>query len=94
MQLSVGDDAVNDEVDNCKGKSNDNEANHAVKNGVFSLFDLASITGRGHISHTTDNDDNDSDDAKNANDCVQDIGNVALKGIGLVANLSWLYDFC
>ena len=58
MQLSVGDDAVNDEVDNCKGKSNDNEANHAVKNGVFSLFDFGGIARGCHEMNAADNDKN------------------------------------
>ena len=92
--LSCADNVFNYEVDNRKGESNDDEADDAVKDSVFSLFNLASIAGGGHIGDAADDDDDNGNDTEDTDNGVQDVSNIRIKSISFVANLIWLYDFC
>ncbi len=67
---------VDDEVNNRKGENHDDETDNAVKNGVFSLFDLSGITGGSHILNATKDDDNDGQNTKNTNDDIEDVSDI------------------
>ena len=69
-----GIDGADSPVDNSKSKSDDDETDAGVKDGVFGLFDFACVTGRSHIANATFDEINDGDESGNADDGVEQAG--------------------
>ena len=65
-------DGTDGPVDDGESESTDGEADEGVENGVLGFFELAGVTGGGHIINTTDDDKDNGDNAGDTDDGVKD----------------------